>query len=131
MELQELRDCLDRILKLDGGAFFQVLGCCNDKEKDKFFGSYYASYFDNPLVERSKGRRIVKVTCDRINVDCKPNICELLDNIDRGDILSDMLFHTIEYNNEYNKSPLYLTPLYRLTQQVDTVCQDAQPRKAK
>ena len=131
MELQELRDCLDRILKLDGGAFFQVLGCCNDKEKDKFFGSYYASYFDNPLVERSKDRRIVKVTCDRINVDCKPNICELLDNIDRGDILSDMLFHTIEYNNEYNKSPLYLTPFYRLKEEVDNVWEDAQARKAK
>ena len=131
MELQELRDCLDRILKLDGGAFFQVLGCCNDKEKDKFFGSYYASYFDNPLVERSKDRRIVKVTCDRINVDCKPNICELLDNIARGDILSDMLFHTIEYKNEYNKSPLYLTPFYRLKEEVDNVWEDAQARKAK
>ena len=131
MELQKLRDCLDRILKLDGSAFLQVSGCCNDEEKDKFFNSYYESYFDNLFVERSKDGRIVGFSCPRINVDCKPNICELLDNIARGDILSDMLFHTIEYKNEYNKSPLYLTPFYRLKEEVDNVWEDAQARKAK
>ena len=131
MELQKLRDCLDRILKLDGSAFLQVSGYCNDEEKDKFFNSYYESYFDNLFVERSKDGRIVGFSCPRINVDCKPNICELLDNIARGDILSDMLFHTIEYKNEYNKSPLYLTPFYRLKEEVDNVWEDAQARKAK
>ena len=137
MELQKLRDCLDRILKLDGIAFLQVSGCYNDEEKDKFFVSYYDSYFDNLLVESSKDGQIEKVTCPRINVDCKPNICELLDNIDRGDILSDMLFHTIEYDIkyyeylEYNESPLYLTPFYRLKEEVDNVWEDAQARKAK
>lgn len=118
MEIQEFRILLDRILRLDGAAFLHMAGCysngmcvAQNEEKSKFFDSYFESYFDGILIERSKEEYFARFSSNRKNIDCT-NICELLDKVDRGDISSDVLFHTIEYNNKYNKSPLCLFPFY-------------------
>lgn len=72
MEIQEFRILLDRILRLDGAAFLHMAGCysngmcvAQNEGKSKFFDSYFESYFDGILIERSKEEYFARFSSNR------------------------------------------------------------------
>ena len=131
MEIEYLRDILDKALKQDGESIWFLI--CRHIKGD--FGlppqsfilvKYLASNFD--VGEKSPN------DCEWIRVESSPNIVELLEQGKEPD-LHNILTQTIKYRTlEYNKNPLSVVPYYRLKEAIDEdwkIAQENQERKAK
>ena len=131
MEIEYLRDILDKALKQDGESIWFLI--CRHIKGD--FGlppqpfiltKYLASNFD--VGEKSPN------DCKWIRVESSPNIVELLEQGKEPD-LHNILTQTIKYRTlEYNKNPLSVVPYYRLKEAIDEdwkIAQENQERKAK
>ena len=131
MEIEYLRDILDKALKQDGESIWFLI--CRHIKGD--FGlppqpfiltKYLASNFD--VGEKSPN------DCKWIRVESSPNIVELLEQGKEPD-LHNILTKTIKYRTlEYNKNPLSVVPYYRLKETIDEdwkIAQENQERKAK
>ena len=131
MEIEYLRDILDKALKQDGESIWFLI-CCHIRGD---FGlppqpfiliKYLASNFD----VGEKGPN----DCEWIRVESSPNIVELLEQGKEPD-LHNILTKTIKYRTlEYNKNPLSVVPYYRLKEAIDEdwkIAQENQERKAK
>ncbi len=116
MEIEYLRDILDKALKQDGESIWFLI--CRHIKGD--FGlppqpfiltKYLASNFD--VGEKSPN------DCKWIRVESSPNIVELLMQGKEPD-LHNILTQTIKYRTlEYNKNPLSVVPYYRLKETID------------
>ena len=116
MEIEYLRDILDKALKQDGESIWFLI--CRHIKGD--FGlppqpfiltKYLASNFD--VGEKSPN------DCKWIRVESSPNIVELLEQGKEPD-LHNILTQTIKYRTlEYNKNPLSVVPYYRLKEAID------------
>ena len=131
MEIEYLRDILDKALKQDGESIWFLI--CRHIKGD--FGlppqpfiltKYLASNFD--VGEKSPN------DCKWIRVESSPNIVELLKQGKEPD-LHNILTQTIKYRTlEYNKNPLSVVPYYRLKETIDEdwkIAQENQEREAK
>ena len=131
MEIEYLRDILDKALKQDGESIWFLI--CRHIKGD--FGlppqpfiltKYLASNFD--VGEKSPN------DWEWIRVESSPNIVELLEQGKEPD-LHNILTQTIKYRTlEYNKNPLSVVPYYRLKEAIDEdwkIAQENQERKAK
>ena len=131
MEIEYLRDILDKALKQDGESIWFLI--CRHIKGD--FGlppqpfiltKYLASNFD--VGEKSPN------DCKWIRVESSPNIVELLMQGKEPD-LHNILTQTIKYRTlEYNKNPLSVVPYYRLKETIDEdwkIAQENQEREAK
>lgn len=131
MEIEYLRDILDKALKQDGESIWFLI--CRHIKGD--FGlppqpfiltKYLASIFD--VGEKSPN------DCKWIRVESSPNIVELLMQGKEPD-LHNILTQTIKYRTlEYNKNPLSVVPYYRLKETIDEdweIAQENQEREAK
>ncbi len=131
MEIEYLRDILDKALKQDGESIWFLI--CRHIKGD--FGlppqpfiltKYLASNFD--VGEKSPN------DCKWIRVESSPNIVELLMQ-GKGPDLHNILTQTIKYRTlEYNKNPLSVVPYYRLKETIDEdwkIAQENQEREAK
>ncbi len=138
MELHEFRILLDRARNMDGPSLLKISGCYGsgtcvpkNEKKDQLFQSYFEMYFDGLLIERSETGGVAGVSSELKKVDCKPDICEVLNRADNDNReAKESLFRTIEYKSEYNKEPLSLIPYYRLIEEIDIAWEEAE-RKAR
>ena len=131
MEIEYLRDILDKALKQDGESiwfliFRHLKGDFGLPPQPFILTKYLASNFD----VGEKGPN----DCEWIRVESSPNIVELLEQGKEPD-LHNILTKTIKYRTlEYNKNPLSVVPYYRLKEAIDEdwkIAQENQERKAK
>ena len=131
MEIEYLRDILDKALKQDGESiwfliFRHLKGDFGLPPQPFILTKYLASNFD----VGEKGPN----DCEWIRVESSPNIVELLEQGKEPD-LHNILIKTIKYRTlEYNKNPLSVVPYYRLKEAIDEdwkIAQENQERKAK
>ena len=131
MEIEYLRDILDKALKQDGESiwfliFRHLKGDFGLPPQPFILTEYLASNFD----VGEKGPN----DCEWIRVESSPNIVELLEQGKEPD-LHNILTKTIKYRTlEYNKNPLSVVPYYRLKEAIDEdwkIAQENQERKAK
>ena len=133
IDLQKFRRTLDRALQLDSVALMSISGpidngICGpdvDPRLKSFFDDYADEYYDELLfsIDKKEG---VSISRERKNVDCQPNICEILDGVKKGEEGQEKLFSIVSFERNDDNPVLRLTPYYELKAQIDKVWRLAQ-----